>query len=162
MKKSVKIILTLAIVAMMALICAAPAFAAPSDIGTVSSVDENADNAVDETEENLDSSVSDSSEEKAEEPKAEKIVEEDVDVEVEKEDTSAVPVKAIAAAAIMLVVCAAGAIAMAMTVKKSVDGTARQPEAAGSIRTTMMMGLVFIETAIIYALIVAILIIFVL
>jgi dTMP kinase len=35
-------------------------------------------------------------------------------------------------------------------------------EAAGQIRTSMMMGLVFIETVIIYALIVAILIIFVL
>lgn len=39
---------------------------------------------------------------------------------------------------------------------------AEQPEAAGQIRTSMMMGLVFIETVIIYALIVAILIIFVL
>ena len=39
---------------------------------------------------------------------------------------------------------------------------ARQPEAAGPIRAAMMMGLVFIETVIIYALIVAILIIFVL
>ena len=37
-----------------------------------------------------------------------------------------------------------------------------QPEATGQIRTSMMMGLVFIETVIIYALIVAILIIFVL
>ena len=37
-----------------------------------------------------------------------------------------------------------------------------QPEASGSIRSSMMLGLVFIETAIIYALIVAILIIFVL
>lgn len=39
---------------------------------------------------------------------------------------------------------------------------AEQPEAAGQIRASMMMGLVFIETVIIYALIVAILIIFVL
>ena len=38
----------------------------------------------------------------------------------------------------------------------------RQPEAADKIRTNMMLGLVFIETAIIYALVVAILIIFVL
>ena len=37
-----------------------------------------------------------------------------------------------------------------------------QPEAADKIRAGMMLGLVFIETAIIYALIVAILIIFVL
>ncbi|MDD7434550.1 MAG: ATP synthase F0 subunit C [Peptoniphilaceae bacterium] len=39
---------------------------------------------------------------------------------------------------------------------------ARQPEATGDIRTNLMLGLVFVETAIIYALIVAILIIFVL
>ena len=42
------------------------------------------------------------------------------------------------------------------------EAMARQPEATSQIRTTMMMGLVFIETVIIYALIVAILIIFVL
>ena len=45
---------------------------------------------------------------------------------------------------------------------KSTEGMARQPEAAGKINSAMMLGLVFIETAIIYALIVAILIIFVL
>ena len=39
---------------------------------------------------------------------------------------------------------------------------AEHPGAAGQIRTSMRMGLVFIETVIIYALIVAILIIFVL
>ena len=42
------------------------------------------------------------------------------------------------------------------------DGIARMPVAEGKIRTTLMLGLVFVETAIIYALIVAILIIFVL
>ena len=44
----------------------------------------------------------------------------------------------------------------------ALEGMARQPEAAGKINSAMMLGLVFIETAIIYALIVAILIIFVL
>ena len=48
------------------------------------------------------------------------------------------------------------------SVGKSSEAMARQPEATSQIRTTMMMGLVFIETVIIYALIVAILIIFVL
>ena len=47
-------------------------------------------------------------------------------------------------------------------VGKSAEGIARQPEAEGKIRTTLMLGLVFIETAIIYALLVVILIIFVL
>lgn len=70
--------------------------------------------------------------------------------------------KAIAAGAVLAIVATAGAIGMALAICKSNDGIARQPEAAGSIRTSMMLGLVFIETAIIYALIVAILIIFVL
>lgn len=71
-------------------------------------------------------------------------------------------VKAITAAAVIGVVAAAGAFGMAWAITKSIDGIARQPEAEGKIRTSLMLGLVFIETAIIYALIVAILIIFVL
>ena len=70
--------------------------------------------------------------------------------------------KAIAAAAIIGLAAAAGAIAMALTIMKTIDGIARQPEAASNIRSAMMLGLVFIETAIIYALIVAILVVFVL
>ena len=70
--------------------------------------------------------------------------------------------KAIAAAAVVGVVAAAGAGGMAMAISKSAESMARQPEAAGKINSAMMLGLVFIETAIIYALIVAILIIFVL
>ena len=70
--------------------------------------------------------------------------------------------KAIAAAAVVGVVAAAGAIGMAFAVSKSTDGMARQPEAAGKINSAMMLGLIFIETTIIYALIVAILIVFVL
>ena len=57
---------------------------------------------------------------------------------------------------------AGGAIGMGMAISKSAEGIARQPEAEGKIRTTMMLGLVFLETAIIYALLVVILIIFVL
>ena len=70
--------------------------------------------------------------------------------------------KAIAAAAVVAVVAAAGAVSMAVSIRKSVEGMARQPEAADKINSAMMLGLVFIETTIIYALIVAILIIFVL
>lgn len=55
-----------------------------------------------------------------------------------------------------------GAIGMGSAIAKSSEGIARQPEAEGKIRTTLMLGLVFIETAIIYALVVAILVIFVL
>lgn len=73
-----------------------------------------------------------------------------------------VRMKAIAAALVVGVVAAAGAISMGWAITKSADGIARQPEAEGKIRTMLMLGLVFIETAIIYALVVAILIIFVL
>lgn len=70
--------------------------------------------------------------------------------------------KAIAAAIVVGLVATAGALGMAIAIGKSAEGMSRQPEAAGNIRSSMMLGLVFIETAIIYALIVAILIIFVL
>ena len=70
--------------------------------------------------------------------------------------------KAVAAAIVVGLVATAGAIGMAIAIGKSTESMARQPEAAGKINSAMMLGLVFIETAIIYALIVAILIIFVL
>lgn len=70
--------------------------------------------------------------------------------------------KAIAAAIAVGLAAAAGAIGMGMAISKSVEGISRQPEAEGKIRTTLMLGLVFVETAIIYALVIAILIIFVL
>ena len=56
----------------------------------------------------------------------------------------------------------AGAVGMGLAVAKSAEGISRQPEAESKIRTTLMLGLVFIETAIIYALLAVILIIFVL
>ena len=55
-----------------------------------------------------------------------------------------------------------GALGMGIATGKVVESIGRQPEAEGKIRTTLMLGLVFIETAIIYALLVVILIIFVL
>lgn len=70
--------------------------------------------------------------------------------------------KAMAAAVAIGLAAAAGAIGMGIAIAKSAEGISRQPEAEGKIRTSLMLGLVFVETAIIYALIVAILIIFVL
>lgn len=70
--------------------------------------------------------------------------------------------KALAAGICVGLAAAAGAIGMGLAIAKSSEGISRQPEAEGKIRTSLMLGLVFIETAIIYALIVAILIIFVL
>ena len=67
-----------------------------------------------------------------------------------------------AAAIAVGLAAAAGAIGMGIAVAKSSESIARQPEAKNDVRSSMMLGLVFIETAIIYALIIAILIIFVL
>ena len=69
---------------------------------------------------------------------------------------------AIAAAIAVGLAAAAGAIGMGIAVAKSNESIARQPEAKNDIRTSMMLGLVFIETAINYALNIAILLIFVL
>lgn len=69
---------------------------------------------------------------------------------------------AIAAAIAVGIAAAAGAIGMAIAISKSNESIARQPEAKNDIRSSLMLGLVFIETAIIYALIIAILLIFVL
>lgn len=70
--------------------------------------------------------------------------------------------KAIAAAIVVGLAAAGGTVAMGMAISRSADGVSRQPEAENKIRTLLMLGLVFIETVVIYALIVAILIIFVL
>ena len=70
--------------------------------------------------------------------------------------------KAISAAIVVGLAAALGAFAMGMAISKSNEAIARQPEASSQIRSGLMLGLVFIETAIIYALIVAILVIFVL
>lgn len=56
-------------------------------------------------------------------------------------------------------VAACGAISMMLSIRKAIDGIARQPEADGKIRSTLILGLVFIETAIIYVLIIAILLV---
>ena len=81
---------------------------------------------------------------------------------IEKTADDSAKSKAWAAALCIGLAASAGAIGMAIAIAKSVEGIARQPEAEGKIRTSLMLGLVFVETAIIYALIVAILIIFVL
>ena len=69
--------------------------------------------------------------------------------------------KAVGVAVAIGLAAGGGALAMGTAVGKSVEGISRQPEAEGKIRTTLMLGLVFIETAIIYALLCVILIIFV-
>ena len=78
------------------------------------------------------------------------------------EETSDAAAKAMPAAIVVGVAALAGALGMGLAIGKSVEGISRQPEAAGSIRTSLMLGLIFIETVVIYALIVAILIVFIL
>lgn len=85
----------------------------------------------------------------------------DEETAAETEDSS-IGAKAIGAGIAVGLAAAAGAVGMGIAVAKTSEATARQPEAEGKIRSSLMLGLVFIETAIIYALIVAILIIFVL
>ena len=80
----------------------------------------------------------------------------------ETQEDNSIGLKAIAAGIAVGIAAAGGAVAMGMATAKSAESIARQPEAEGKVRTTMMLGLVFIETAIIYALLVVILIIFVL
>ncbi len=85
----------------------------------------------------------------------------------ESQDISAqaldsVGIKAFSSALAIGLGAAAAAIGMGIAIAKSSESIARQPEAEGSIRTNLLLGLVFIETAVIYALVVAIMIIFVL
>ncbi len=70
--------------------------------------------------------------------------------------------KAVASALAIGVASVGGALSMGMATGKAAESIGRQPEAESKIRTTLMLGLVFIETAIIYALLAVILIIFVL
>ncbi len=82
--------------------------------------------------------------------------------ETTDETTDIDAVKAVASAALIGAASVAGAIGIALVVVKSVGAIARQPEASGKVQTVMMLGLVFVETVVIYALVTAILIIFVL
>lgn len=70
--------------------------------------------------------------------------------------------KAMASALAIGIAALGGALSMGLATGKAAESIGRQPEAEGKIRTALMLGLVFIETAIIYALLAVILIIFVL
>lgn len=70
--------------------------------------------------------------------------------------------KALAVGLAIGLAAAGGGIAMGLVGGKAADGISRQPEMEGKIRTSLMLTMVFIETAIIYALLVVILVIFVL
>ena len=77
-------------------------------------------------------------------------------------ESDSVGMKAVAVGIAIGLAAAGGAVGMGIVGGKAADGISRQPEMEGKIRTTLMLDLVFIETAIIYALLVVILVIFVL
>jgi F-type H+-transporting ATPase subunit c len=54
----------------------------------------------------------------------------------------------------LAIAAAAGALGQARAIAASVEGMARQPEAAGGIRTAMIIGLALIETLVIYVLLI--------
>lgn len=70
--------------------------------------------------------------------------------------------KALAVGLAIGLAAAGGGVGMGIVGGKAADGMSRQPDMESKIRTSLMLTMVFIETAIIYALLAAILIIFVL
>ena len=65
------------------------------------------------------------------------------------------------AAALAALIGAVAAIGMSRATGKAVDAIARQPEAASKISSSLMLGLIMMETTAVYGLFVAILLIFV-
>jgi F-type H+-transporting ATPase subunit c len=66
----------------------------------------------------------------------------------------------VAGLALAVAACACG-LAQGMAVQKGLDGIARQPEATGQIQTAMVLGLAFIESLVIYVLLIALILLFV-
>ena len=56
------------------------------------------------------------------------------------------------AAAIAILVAGAAAIGMGIAIAKALEGIARQPEADKKISKTLILGLVFLETCVIFVL----------
>jgi F-type H+-transporting ATPase subunit c len=67
---------------------------------------------------------------------------------------------AIAAALGLGLAALGGGLGQGNAVGKAVEGIARQPEAAGPIQTAMIIGISFIESLTIYALVVALILLF--
>ncbi len=65
------------------------------------------------------------------------------------------------AAAIAALTGIGAALGMGIATGKAVESVARQPEASGKISSSLMLGLIMMETTAIYGLFVAILLIFV-
>lgn len=85
----------------------------------------------------------------------------DGEVAAEAAASSGIAGKALGAGIAIALAAGLGALGMGIATGRAAESMARQPEIKGDIRTNLILGIVFMETAIIYALIVAILIIFV-
>ena len=75
-------------------------------------------------------------------------------------ETIVIAVKAISAAICMGVGSIAPAIGESKAVCQALEGMARQPEAAGNLRTSMILGCAVTETTGIYCLVISLLILF--
>lgn len=67
---------------------------------------------------------------------------------------------AVAAALGLGLAALGGGLGQGIAVSKAVEGIARQPEAAGTIQLAMIIGVAFIESLSIYALVVALILLF--
>ena len=84
------------------------------------------------------------------------------ELQAEDSKSDSVGMKAVAVGVAIGLAAAGGAVGMGIVGGKAADGISRQPEMESKIRTAMMLALVFIETAIIFALLAVILVILVL
>ncbi|MBF0482489.1 MAG: ATP synthase F0 subunit C [Desulfovibrionaceae bacterium] len=75
-------------------------------------------------------------------------------------DASVAATTGLATALGMAIAAAGCGIAQGMGLKAACDGTARNPEAGGKITVTLILGLAFIESLAIYALVVNLILLF--
>ncbi len=77
-----------------------------------------------------------------------------------KIDASGIGLTCLAAAIGMAIAAAGCGIGQGMGLKAACEGTARNPEAGGKITVTLILGLAFIESLAIYALVVNLILLF--
>ncbi|AAS95397.1 MAG TPA: ATP synthase F0 subunit C [Desulfovibrio sp.] len=75
-------------------------------------------------------------------------------------DSSALGLTCLAAAIGMAIAAAGCGIGQGMGLKAACEGTARNPEAGGKIMVTLILGLAFVESLAIYALVVNLILLF--
>lgn len=60
----------------------------------------------------------------------------------------------------LAIVSSAGAVAQSFAIRKALEGMARQPEAGGQLQLSMIIGLAFIESLVLYVLFISIILLF--